>query len=168
VKSKDGINQVRPVKKGVSIFNKDVVVFAFFLFVSFLFWYFNSLGKEIEADINYPLTFVNIPKERIISEESQDKLNINLKGQGYSILRLKVSGTKVPLKIDISKVLYIRVPGSKSQDYYLLTSGLVKNITAQLKSTCVITAIKPDTLFFSLERIVARSEQSATETAKRK
>ena len=39
-------------KKGVRVINRDVAVFAFFLFISFIFWYLNSLGKEIEAGIN--------------------------------------------------------------------------------------------------------------------
>ena len=53
-------------KKGVSAINRDVVVFAFFLFLSFGFWYLNSLGKEIEADIRYPVKYINIPKDRVI------------------------------------------------------------------------------------------------------
>ena len=51
-------------RKRVSAINRDVVVFAFFLFLSFGFWYLNSLGKEMEADIKYPVKYINIPKDR--------------------------------------------------------------------------------------------------------
>ena len=144
-------------KKEVSVINRDVVVFAFFLFLSFVFWYLNSLGKEIEAGIRYPVKYINLPKERIIFEEPQVKLNLWLKGPGYSILKLKLSGNRTPVTIDISKVNYMRVPGSKALNYYIVTSGLTKSLTVQLRSGCEITSIKPDTLFFTLDKVVTKS-----------
>jgi hypothetical protein len=139
-------------KKGVGRINRDVAVFAFFLFLSFVFWYLNSLGKETEAGIKYPVKFTNLPKERIIAERPPMWLNIYLKGTGSSILKLKFSGDKSPVNIDISKVNYKRVPGSKDLDYYIVSSGLIKSLTVQLRSGCEITSIKPDTIFFTLEK----------------
>lgn len=144
-------------KKEVSDINRDVVVFAFFLFLSFIFWYINSLGKEIEAGIRYPVQYINLPVEKVIAEETPVKLNIYLKGPGYSILKLKVSGKRTPVLVDISKVNYLRVPGSKSLSYYIVTSGLTKSLTIQIRSGCEITSIKPDTLFFTLDRAVTKS-----------
>jgi hypothetical protein len=144
-------------KKEVSVINRDVVVFAFFLFLSFVFWYLNSLGKEIEAGIRYPVKYIKLPRERLIVEEPPVKLNLYLKGPGYSILKLKLSGNRTPVIIDISKVNYMRVPGSKSLSYYIVTSGLTKSLTVQLRSGCEITSIKPDTLFFTLDKVVAKS-----------
>ena len=139
------------VKKGVSV-NRDVVVFAFFLLLSLVFWYLNSLGKEIEAGVRYPLKYTNLPRERLIIDKPQAILNLYLKGPGSSILKLKLSGKKTPVAIDISKVNYKRVPGSKGFDYYIVTSGLTKSLDVQLRSGCEITSIKPDTLFFTLEK----------------
>ena len=139
-------------KKGVGRINRDVAVFAFFLFLSFVFWYLNSLGKETEAGIKYPVKFTNLPKERIIAERPPMWLNIYLKGTGSSILKQKFSGDKSSVNIDISKVNYKRVPGSKDLDYYIVSSGLIKSLTVQLRSGCEITSIKPDTIFFTLEK----------------
>jgi len=139
-------------KKGVGGINRDVAVFAFFLFLSFVFWYLNSLGKETEAGIKYPVKFTNLPEEKIIAEKPQIWLNIYLKGTGSSIMKLKFSGVKTPVNIDISKVNYKRAPGRKGLDYYIVSSGLIKSLTVQLRSGCEITSIKPDTIFFSLEK----------------
>jgi hypothetical protein len=152
VKSKPGKPADNNRKKRVNVINKDVVVFAFFLFLSFIFWYLNSLGKEIEAGIRYPVKYINLPKEKEIVEEAPSKLNLYLKGPGYSILKLKLSGNRVPVNIDISKVNYNRIPGSKALNYFILTSTLTKSLTVQLRSGCEVTSIKPDTLFFTLER----------------
>lgn len=139
-------------KRGVGGINKDVVIFAFFLFLSFVFWYLNSLGKDIETGIKYPVKYTNFPKERVILGEPQVRLTLFLKGTGFSILKLKLSGKKAPVEIDISKVNYKRLPGSRNQDFFIVTSGLAKSLAIQLRSGCEITSIKPDTLFFSLEK----------------
>jgi len=157
VKGKYGIRTGNLMKKGVRVINRDVAVFAFFLFLSFIFWYINSLGKEIEAGIRYQVKYTNIPKERIIIDENPSDLNLFLKGPGYSILKLKVSGKKAPVIIDISKVNYKRAPGGKALTYFIVTSGLTKSLTVQMRSGCEITSIKPDTLFFTFDRVAENS-----------
>jgi len=152
VKLKSGKPADNIITKRVNVINKDVVVFAFFLFLSFVFWYLNSLGKEIEAEIKYPVKYINLPKEKEIVGEEPVKLNLYLKGPGYSILKLKLSGNRGPVIIDISKVNYNRVSGSSAFNYFILTSTITKSLTVQLRSGCDVTSIKPDTLFFALER----------------
>jgi hypothetical protein len=134
-------------KKKIGAINRDVVVFVFFLLLSFTLWYLNALGKDIEADIRLPVRFINLPKGRILSENSPDRISLSVKGPGYSILKLKFPGKKTPVTIDLSKVTYRRVPESRDPDYYILTSGLVKSFTVQLRSGCDVISIKPDTLF---------------------
>jgi hypothetical protein len=157
VKGQNGIRTNNLLKKGVRVIKRDIAVFAFFLFLSFIFWYLNSLGKENEAGIKYQVKYINIPKERVISEALPAEVNLFLKGPGYSILKLKILGKKTPLIIDISKVNYKRAPGDKALNYYIVTSGLTKSLNVQMRSGCEITSIKPDTLFFTLDRVVANS-----------
>ncbi len=60
------------------------------------------------------MKFTNLPRERVVNDDQPAELNLFLKGPGYSILKLKISGNKTPLIIDISKVNYRRVPGDKT------------------------------------------------------
>jgi hypothetical protein len=163
VKGRDGIWTGILTKKEVSAINKDVVVFVFFLILSFGFWYINSLGKEIEADIRYPVEYINMPKERVIAEDSPVRLNLSLKGPGYSVLKLKVSGSKTPVVIDLSKVNYKKVPDSKILNYFIVTSGLIKSLTVQIRSGCEIISIKPDTLFFTFNKAITKSKSDINE-----
>ncbi len=157
MKGNHGIRSENLTKKEVRVINRDVAVFIFFLLISFVFWYLNSLGKENEAGIRYPVKYTNLPKERVIAEDPELKLNLFLKGPGYSILKLRLSGKKTPVKIDISKVNYKRVPGSRDLSYFIVTSGLIKSLSVQIRSGCEITSIKPDTLFFTLDKEAAKS-----------
>ncbi len=138
--------------KRVKYLNKNVLVFAFFLLLSFIFWYLNSLGKDIEADIRYPVSYINIPGNKHLSEGAPTRLNLYIKGPGYSILRLKISGNRIPVVIDFSNINYKRVQNAGSNDIYIVSSGLVSGFNSQLKSVCKITSVKPDTLFFSLSQ----------------
>jgi len=147
-----GIRKKNLEKKGIKIINKDLVIFLFFLLLSFIFWYLNSLEKEIESDVKFPVRYLNVPKGRVVVETIPDKLILYLRGSGYSILKLKVSNKGSPVVIDFSKVNYKRVPDSKKTDYYLVTSMLNKSLSVQLGAGCEITSIKPDTLFFTLEK----------------
>jgi hypothetical protein len=157
VKNENGIGRNKLMRKGVRVINRDIAAFVFFLILSFILWYLNSLGKEIEAGINYPLKYTNIPKERVITDELPTELNLYLKGPGYSILKLKISGKNTPLIIDISKVNYRRTPGDRALNYYIVTSGLTKSLNVQMRSGCEITSIKPDTLFFTFEKVAGSS-----------
>jgi hypothetical protein len=149
-------------KKGADRINKDVGVFAFFLFLAFVFWYLNSLGKETEAGIKYSVKYTNLPNNRSVSNDSRATVNLFLKGKGSSILKLKLSGNKAPVAIDISKVNYKRMHGSREFNYFIVTSGLTKSLTVQLGSGFEITSIKPDTLFFTLEKTTSKSAQDVS------
>jgi hypothetical protein len=152
VKGKIGIWSKKIREKGTSTFKKDIVVFAFFLVLSFIFWYLNSLRKDIEIDIRYPVRFINPPNNRVIANELPSKLTFYLKGPGYSILKLKISGNHFPAVIDFSKIIYRRIPNPGSLEYYIVSSGLILDFRKQLKSDLQIVSIKPDTIFVVFEK----------------
>lgn len=137
--------------KGAQSINREIFVFAFFLFLSFIFWYLNSLRKVIETDLRYPVQYINIPKNKPLSNELPEKLTLNLKGPGFSIIKLKISGNRAPLVIDFSKITYRRLPDSRTPEYYIISGGLIKNFAKQLRSEFEIISVKPDTLFVTFD-----------------
>jgi len=150
VEKTDGIRPEKHIKKMSGTLRSDIMIFSVFFFLSFIFWYLNSLGKAIQSDIKYPVKFINVPKDRVLAL-APTRLNLFLQGTGFSMLRLKISGNSDPAIIDLSKVPYKSVRNNKSTDFYLITSGLVQNFNVQLKPECRITSVKPDTLFFSFK-----------------
>lgn len=138
--------------KRKSIFNRDLFVFAFFLFLAFIFWYLNALRKDIDAELRYPVRYVNPPKDMVVSKELPSRLTLSLKGPGYSIMMLKFSGNRAPVIIDFSKVVLEKMPGYSANDNYLVSSRLIPDFSRQLKSEFQIVSIKPDTLEVIFER----------------
>lgn len=149
-------------KKGAGVINRDVGIFVFFLFLAFIFWYLNSLEKETEAGIKFQVNYINLPGNRALTDDPKPVLNLYLRGRGSSILKLKLSENKAPVTIDISKVNYKRVHGTKELDYFIVTSALTKSLAVQLGTGFEVTSIKPDTLFFTLKVKSSESGQNSS------
>jgi len=105
VEKTDGIRPEKHIKKMSGTLRSDIMIFSVFFFLSFIFWYLNSLGKAIQSDIKYPVKFINVPKDRELAL-APTRLNLFLQGTGFSMLRLKISGNSDPAIIDLSKVPY--------------------------------------------------------------
>lgn len=142
-------------KRKRKFLNRELPVFAFFLLLSFVFWYLNELSKNLQGTINYPVRYINPPKDRIVTGDLPDKLEMDLRGPGYSILKVKLSGSRAPVVIDFSRLTPRRLPGTVPH-YYLVTSGLINNFSKQMHADFEILSIHPDTLYFGYDRLVTR------------
>ena len=142
-------------KRKRKFLNRELPVFAFFLLLSFVFWYLNELSKNLQGTINYPVRYINPPKDRIVTGDLPDKLEMELRGPGYSILKVKLSSSRAPVVIDFSRLTPRRMPGAMPH-YCLVTSGLINNFSKQLHADFEILSIHPDTLFFGYDRMVTR------------
>jgi hypothetical protein len=148
---KDEIRSGNPSGKGLNRINRNILIFIFFLLLSFVLWYLNSLSKEIDTTLKYPVAWNNIPIEIKAEENLPSKLNITFKGQGYSILRQRVSADRHPVVIDFSEVSYRHDQAVLSGNCYIVTAPLITRFNNQMTSGCKITSVKPDTIFFPLK-----------------
>lgn len=148
-------NGEQEIKRGN--INREILVFVFFLILSSLFWYLNELGKDLEATINYPVRYINPPKDRILTGNLPDRIGMVLQGPGYSILKMKLSGSRAPVVVDLSKITPRRITGKTTQ-YFIICMDLTESFARQLHSDFTIAAIKPDTLFFGYDKLVAKKK----------
>lgn len=148
-------NGEREIKRGN--LNREILVFVFFLVLSSLFWYLNELSKDLEASLNYPVRYINPPKDRILTGDLPDRIGMVLQGPGYSILKMKLSGSRAPVVVDLSKITPGHVSG-KPTKHYIVCSDLIESFALQLHSDFNIAAIKPDTIFFEYDKLVARKK----------
>lgn len=135
------------------IIDRDFLVFLFFLLLAFMFWYLNGLSKVVESEVKYPVRYINPPKDRVLLGSLPPKLDFYLKGPGYSLLKLKLSGSRAPVVVDMSKLNYLIIPESRTYNYYVLTSTLREVFHKQLRADFEIVRIKPDTLAFSFDLV---------------
>lgn len=152
MEKKTGIWIKKLTKKEVRLLNKNVVIFAFFLFLASVFWYLNSLSKELRGDFRFSANFINVPKGRILSGDLPLKLTIELKGQGFSLLKRKIYRNINPLVIDLSKVSFRRIPDSKPSRYYVLSPTLIPGFKKQIENGLEVLSVKPDTIYLTFNQ----------------
>lgn len=135
--------------KGMKAVNRNIFVFAFFLLLSFIFWYLNSLGKDIETELRYPVSFTALPAGEEPAGPLPEKMLLTVKGPGYLILKQLITGSRAPLIIDFS-ISSRRIKSADEKDAYLvLTSGLLQSFNTQFGPDCRILSVSPDSLLIT-------------------
>jgi len=128
-----------------SAFRGNFITFLFFVLLSAVFWFFRSLSLDYEDEILYPVRYMNIPENKVITNELPDKLSLKVKANGRRILLGKLNLNLIPIKFDVNSftVTNAAVPDS----FYILTNS-IKDILAEELEGVEIMKIIPDTLFF--------------------
>jgi len=127
--------------------NKDVFVFTIFLLISTSFWFFNALRDKYVTDFVFSLRLVNVPSDQILLNSNTQKVNVQVRSTGYSLLRQYISNSFVPINYDVSKLHR----SAKTDKAYLLSREQFNVIKGQLLVGIDLLKISPDTIFISLE-----------------
>lgn len=123
--------------------------FISFLLASVLIWLLITLSKEYVTTISFPISYANIPQDKLLQETPLKELEIVVKTNGFKILRTRVN-TK---KISINASVLNKKSGLK---YYILTRNHKNNIQKQLPSGILIDVILKDTLFLDVGILVTK------------
>ncbi|HKL67478.1 MAG TPA: YbbR-like domain-containing protein [Bacteroidales bacterium] len=138
------------------LINRNVAVFSFFLLLSFIFWFLNALSKDIESSVKYPVRYINLPSDLALVNELPARLVLDLEGPGYSILKTKIGGGKVPLVIDVSKAGFYEKSEGSELDYYISLYDLRSSFHRQLREEYNINSVSPDTLTLVFDRVISK------------
>lgn len=117
--------------------------FISFLIISFLIWLLITFSKEYVTVVAYPVTYQNIPQNRLLQETPVKKINISIKASGFKILRTKFKNKTIKLEAS-------SLQKKKGSNFYLLPRNQVTKIQKQLLSGVVLQEIMQDTIFLNL------------------
>jgi len=120
------------------------LTFFFFVVISAAFWYVRSLGEVYEADVSYPIRYVNFPDNKVLVGKIPDKLQLKVRAKGFSILRSKLNLNLVPLKFNVSS---FSLNSIGKDTFYVVTASVKELLSAELDQVTILD-ISPDTLFF--------------------
>lgn len=123
--------------------NKKLRVFLLFLFLSILFWSLIKLSKEYIAEVEFDLSYSDVPQNKLIQNEPDEKVTLTLRTVGFKLLNY---GFKRRV-LDYSLSEISRKNGSL---YFSETRSNINFLQAQLSAETVVLNIEPDTLFFDL------------------
>ena len=126
--------------------NKMDHKFVLFFIFSIVFWFMTKLSKEYDTTIEYPVSYINLVKDKLLQEAPTEMIKIHVKTTGFKL----ISATFFPseLKVDVSN-LYRK----SSTDYYLLLTQQKLAIQKQMKTGVEIDFFINDSIFLNLGKL---------------
>lgn len=125
------------------IWNRQLLVFLFFLLLSTAFWIFTA-GKEIkEKEFDIAVELVGVPKNVVITTEPPQKITLTLKDEVFTLINYQINRQR-----DLKIVLNWNELNTTSGHVKMTTATLLKTLATQLNSTTQIIAHRPDVIEF--------------------
>jgi hypothetical protein len=117
--------------------------FISFLIISFLIWFLITFSKEYVTVVTYPISYQNIPQNKLLQETPVKEIDISVKASGFKILRTKFKGKSIKLEAS-------NLQKKKGAYFYLLPKNQITKIQKQLLSGVVLQEIIQDTIYLNL------------------
>lgn len=78
---------------------KNLLTFALFVAVAFIFWMVLSLDDYVERDFDVPIEFTDIPPQATLLNTPPQTISVTVRGKGSQLIRFLWSGAMPTLKI---------------------------------------------------------------------
>lgn len=123
-----------------STFNKEFLIFLFFLILSSAYWLMSVLNDTMEREISIPVRLTHVPQNVMLIGDSSVTVRAVVRDKGYAIFTY-IHGERI-MPINVSFTNY-----DKSADKIVVTqSELQKLVKDQLYGSTKIVSIKPSQL----------------------
>lgn len=116
------------------------------IFLTTLLWLLNALNKDYTTKISYPIVIEYDPSRVVSTEELPKKVDINVSGYGWNLLRKTIGFRVDPLVVSLENPTYTK---------YLTAGQLYPAINEQLRDVR-LNYIIMDTMYLSFEQRVQR------------
>jgi hypothetical protein len=133
-------------------FNRKASVFAVCLIIAAFFWSITTLSMEITSMVRFPVKYVNLPKDKIVSNNLPDSLEMEVRASGFEIVRYRLQQHLDPVILDASAYK----PHKGSDYFYLTTTARMENINRQLGKEMKVLNIVPDTIFLNFSKKISK------------
>ncbi len=134
-------------------------IFLFFLGISTIFWFLNALSEEYTTTISLPVRYEYNPENKILVRDKKmpDKLSLQVKAYGFSLLRYQLSSNIIPLTIKVNSLNLKQLNQNDSLNYFFLTKNLSKNeLSSPISTQIEVLKISPDSIFFQFAKSIRK------------
>lgn len=128
----------------LSTFNREFLIFLFFLALSGGFWLLLTLNETYEQDISVPVKLIGVPRDVVITDDLPDTVKVTLRDKGFVMLSYFYGHRLHPLAFHFSN--YADDDDNSGE---ISVSDIQKQIYQQLYGSTKIVNVKSDALSFS-------------------
>lgn len=122
------------------LWNKQFLVFLFFLALSTAFWLFQTLNEVYEHEFEVPIEIKGLPRGVVVTSDVPAAVRLTLKDRGVTLLNYMYGEQLRPFVIDASAFT-----GTEGYVRYL-SADILRQIRPRLAQGTQVIGLKPDTL----------------------
>ena len=130
--------------------NRKATSFTFCVMLSVMLWMLIKLSDEYRSVVQVSIEMTEVPEDQVLLEASADQLQIEIESFGFRLLRYNW-GNEKGLKIRLDNLTK-----DDQNRYYWLPNRHLEILNQQFHYGEQITNIRPDTLFFVIERKIRK------------
>ncbi len=136
--------------------NKRLVVFLIFVGIATFLWFLRALEQDYVTRISHPVSYTNLPTDKVLVHEMPSKLSIEVKGKGFAIIRHNWDISKNPVQLNFGQLHRQELPSTPSIKIQVFSSQIKPQVASQLTKLSV-NSITPESLMFEFsEKITKR------------
>lgn len=132
-------------------YQRRLLLLLFFLIVSFILWFIRALNENYEADINYPVKYTQLPKNKILDGNQPKSLKLRVQATGLTILTRQLRINMSALRFNVESFSMV---DSGKNSFYILTSQVREYVEGDLEGIRIID-ISPDSIHFRFVDVVS-------------
>lgn len=125
------------------LWNRQLLVFLFFLALSTAFWVFMAGKEQREVEFDVALHLKGVPDNVVITTEPPKKISFTLRDEVFTLLNYRYNKFK-----HLEATIDWRDVSSSGGHVRLLSTQLLKPIIASLHNTTEVVTQRPDTIEF--------------------
>ncbi len=128
------------------LLSKKVGTFLICLSIASLLWVVHALNRNYKYTLRVPVTFLNLPTNKLIVGELPEYLDVEIKASGLKLLFISLKKNINEVVVDFN----LLKNNAKSQAYSIRNGNF--NLQGSINFEVEILKIRPDTLFFSANK----------------
>lgn len=134
-----------PANPGKSRRRQQLTILIACFLIAVALWFLRALENEYVTHVEHPVRYFNLPEKMIALNPLPQRISLEVRGLGFSVLRHNWNFSKTPLAIDLRKLKSAAGKKKKGFVEYLPLNQYYNDFTTQLKDLKVVASI-PDTL----------------------
>ncbi len=133
----------------------ELVVFCFFLAVSFGFWILQALNETLEREIQVDVALENVPSDVVIIDSLPSSILVTVQDRGLTLARHRFSTLFHPNRIRIDFEKYNT--GVDDAEVLISVTDIQRMLHKKFAASTKIPSIRPDTLRFAYNHGLSRT-----------
>lgn len=133
----------------------DILVFCFFLAVSFAFWLLQASGEILERETTVNLRLDSIPPDVVIIDSLPSTLSVTIEDRGLALTRHSISAFFKSDEVSVDFAKYDT--GLNDAEVEIPFADIQRLLAGSFPASTKIVSIRPNTLHFSYNHGLSRT-----------